>query len=175
MGCAASSHHHGTSVVTPNNNNVDKVIGVRQNEFINPETGERELCDEKMILKQSKGSGATPFIKNNSLTIKDKSEQHARTGEEPAHPLPEADYGDMKLGITVCVLFFFKLILFVVPFPLWSHIAHVPICSSVVYTDLGLDYRTTRGAPLSEGVAVLSRGLIGCWVGEAVGQERQGV
>lgn len=90
MGCAASSWD--ARVVNSSGGGRVKV----KKDCIDPETGESEPCDdEKMVLKQQ------TLFKTNSLTITDKSEQHARTGEEPAHPLPEGDYGDMKLGITV--------------------------------------------------------------------------
>lgn len=89
MGCAASSQENG--VVNSSKVTIKK-------DCIDPETGEMEPCD-KMGVKQQMIT--SPLIKTNSLTITDKSEQHAKTGEEPAHPLPEGDYGDMKLGITV--------------------------------------------------------------------------
>lgn len=89
MGCAASSQGSG-AVITSN--------GKMTKNCIDPETGENEPCDQ-MVIRQN--MGATPLVKTNSLTITDKSEHHARTGEEPAHPLPEGDYGDKKLGITV--------------------------------------------------------------------------
>lgn len=96
MGCAASSQRSAAVVIKSSNSTTNghshhkngKII----KECIDPETGEKEPCN---------GSGPTPLIKTNSLTINDKSEQHARTGEEPAHPLPEGDYGDMRLGLTV--------------------------------------------------------------------------
>ena len=98
MGCAASSQ--GSGVI--NTNNKLEVHHAGKKDCINPETGEREPCD-KMVIKSPMGN--SPLKKTNSLTIADKSEQHARTGEEPAHPLPEGDYGDMKLGITTVGFF----------------------------------------------------------------------
>ncbi|XP_067932406.1 calpain-A-like [Watersipora subatra] len=81
MGCGASAQ------LKVKKNRVDPDISNNQ----------ESPCD-KMMIKQK--IGASPLLKNKSLNIADKSEQHAKTGEEPAHPLPEGDYGDMKLGIT---------------------------------------------------------------------------
>lgn len=92
MGCAASSHSSAAVRNTSNGHHHPQKSKFIK-ECIDPETGEKEEC----------GSGPTPLIKTNSLNITDKSEQHARTGEEPAHPLPEGDYGDMRLGLTVCI------------------------------------------------------------------------
>ena len=96
MGCAASSSQtgSGSAVIIKSTSNGHTHNGKLIKECIDPETGEKEVC----------GSGPTPLIKTNSLTINDKSEQHARTGEEPAYPLPEGDYGDMRLGVTVSQL-----------------------------------------------------------------------
>mgnify|MGYP001793128660 CR=1 FL=1 len=96
MGCAASSSQTGagSAVIIKSTSNGHTNNGKLIKECIDPETGEKEVC----------GSGPTPLIKTNSLTINDKSEQHARTGEEPAYPLPEGDYGDMRLGVTVSQL-----------------------------------------------------------------------
>jgi len=91
MGCSASSQN-GRS---PHQNGHGKVV----KDCIDPETGERETCED--MVGGGHVSKGPQLIKTNSLTINDESEKCARTGEEPAHPLPEGDYGDMRLGITV--------------------------------------------------------------------------
>lgn len=90
MGCAPSQHGH-------NSVNGYQKQRLCESEYIDPETGEREF-----VKKCGKGDGNATLSKAYSLNINDESEKHARTGEEPARPLPEAeDYGDMQLGITV--------------------------------------------------------------------------
>lgn len=100
MGCTPS-HQPKTEVLADeeknNSNNYSTTEGYGQESeyYINHRNG-RAVANHKNGVKKD-----GLLHKTNSLTITDQSKEHGRTGEEPAHPLPVADYGDMRLGLTV--------------------------------------------------------------------------
>lgn len=98
MGCAPSQLNSQTE----RSNGYHGKTKLESTEFIKDEKNGKNIYEQNGINKAVKSPKKQPLIsKVHSLSIEDQSKEHARTGEEPAHPLPEADYGDMQLGITV--------------------------------------------------------------------------